>query len=99
MEAAMRLVQLSGHMGKIFLVPAEQDLVKLAQLDENSTFLVAGNIDSIGSSIVHWIVERRAKNIVLCSCGVESHPTVLTRIQFAADKGCTILPATVTFPA
>lgn len=35
----MRLVQLSGHMGKIFLVPAEQDLVKVCFLHANLVFL------------------------------------------------------------
>ncbi|CAG9947140.1 unnamed protein product [Clonostachys rosea f. rosea IK726] len=72
-------------MGKIFLVPGQQDLVKL---DEKGTHLVFGNIAGIRSSIVNWIVERGAKNIVIASCSAESHSAVLTLIQSAADKSC-----------
>ncbi|VUC25637.1 unnamed protein product [Clonostachys rosea] len=97
MEAAMRLMQSGGHMGKIVLVPGDQDLVKVVsrprpvQLDGNSTYLVAGNIAGIGSSIVDWMVERGAKSIVIVSRSVEGHSAVPALVQSAADKGCKLV--------
>jgi acyl transferase domain-containing protein/NADPH:quinone reductase-like Zn-dependent oxidoreductase/acyl carrier protein/short-subunit dehydrogenase len=72
--AAFRLMQGSGHIGKILVSPpvAGRDAVRraaatLAPIDPDGVHLVIGGVGGFGLAAANWLVERGAKRIALCS--------------------------------
>ncbi|CAH0043544.1 unnamed protein product [Clonostachys solani] len=84
LENAFRLMQAGKHMGKIVIVPGQDDLVIPQEwslrLDSNKTYLLAGGLGGIGKSICKWMVDRGARNFIL-----------LTRSQTTCEKAAPFL--------
>ncbi|CAG9990181.1 unnamed protein product [Clonostachys byssicola] len=86
LEKAFRVMQAGKHMGKIVIVPSQDDLVKVLpqewshRLDSNKTYLLAGGLGGIGKSICKWMVQRGARNFIL-----------LTRSQSTCEKAAPFL--------
>uniref|UniRef100_A0A8H7N2E1 Carrier domain-containing protein n=1 Tax=Bionectria ochroleuca TaxID=29856 RepID=A0A8H7N2E1_BIOOC len=84
LEKAFRLMQAGKHMGKIVIVPGQDDLVIPQEwslrLDSNKTYLLAGGLGGIGRSICKWMVGRGARNFIL-----------LTRSQSTCEKAAPFL--------
>jgi acyl transferase domain-containing protein/NADPH:quinone reductase-like Zn-dependent oxidoreductase/acyl carrier protein len=67
---AFRLMQASGHIGKIVLVPAANAGVRLRQpprfaLRRDGTYLVTGGISGFGFAAAHWLAQHGAGSIAL----------------------------------
>jgi acyl transferase domain-containing protein/NADPH:quinone reductase-like Zn-dependent oxidoreductase/acyl carrier protein/short-subunit dehydrogenase len=72
--SAFRLMQNSGHIGKIVVRPpvAGKDKVLAApskplRFSEDGIFLVAGGIGGFGLSAAEWLVAKGVRRIALCS--------------------------------
>ncbi len=68
---AIRLMQQSGHVGKILVRPPPQDWApgtlrrKEFKVDPARTHLVAGGLGGFGVETARWLVERGARHLVL----------------------------------
>ena len=72
--SAFRLMQSSGHIGKIVVKPpvAGEDRVLTAprqgmRADPDGVHLVLGGIGGFGLAAAHWLVEKGARKLALCS--------------------------------
>nr|WHN38866.1 polyketide synthase 5 [Elsinoe perseae] len=73
-EEAFRLMQTGKHIGKIVLEAKDDDMVnvlpevpKVTTFRADATYLIAGGGGGLGRSIVAWLVNQGAKNILLLS--------------------------------
>ena len=68
---AFRLMQSSGHIGKIVLahgeVPVAADPPKLFAARADRTFLVTGGVEGFGLATAHWLVGHGARHLALLS--------------------------------
>jgi phthiocerol/phenolphthiocerol synthesis type-I polyketide synthase C len=69
---AFRLMQASGHIGKLVLVPNGNAGVRLRQAPEmnlrrDGTYLVTGGISGFGFAAARWLVQHGAGSIALLS--------------------------------
>src|SRR5205823_13898681 len=69
-EDAFRLMQASGHIGKIVLVPGENAGLRLPQRTEfalrgDGTYLVTGGLSGFGFAAARWLAEHGAGSIAL----------------------------------
>ncbi|KEQ90223.1 hypothetical protein AUEXF2481DRAFT_71742 [Aureobasidium subglaciale EXF-2481] len=77
-ESAYRMMQAGRHMGKILLVPSENEHVQLmsqpavATLSAEHSYLLIGGLGGIGRSITDWMVSRGAKHLILLSRSADS---------------------------
>src|SRR5207244_1221910 len=67
---AFRLMQASGHIGKLVLVPNGNAGVRLRQAPEmtlrrDATYLVTGGISGFGFAAARWLVQHGAGTIAL----------------------------------
>jgi acyl transferase domain-containing protein/NADPH:quinone reductase-like Zn-dependent oxidoreductase/acyl carrier protein/NADP-dependent 3-hydroxy acid dehydrogenase YdfG len=99
--SAFRLMQGSGHIGKIVVkapVPGE-DAVLMApraglRADPAGVHLVLGGIGGFGLATAHWLVEKGARKIALCSRrGVADDDTTAAIAKWAAQGVKTSLHA------
>jgi phthiocerol/phenolphthiocerol synthesis type-I polyketide synthase C len=70
LDDAFRLMQSSGHIGKIILQPHGNSGVRLRQASElalrrDGTYLVSGGIDGYGYECARWLVAHGAGSIAL----------------------------------
>ncbi|MBS3649508.1 SDR family NAD(P)-dependent oxidoreductase [Pseudaminobacter sp. 19-2017] len=90
---AFRLMQSSGHIGKIVVVPpaAGVDTVRKAQgpglkIDADGIHLVLGGIGGFGLGAANWLVDKGAKKVALCSRrGVADEATTAAMKKWAAQ--------------
>jgi hypothetical protein len=97
MEKAMRQMQSGVHMGKLILVPRPGDKVKVISrapslsLDNaDSTYLIVGGLGGVGHAIALWMMEKRAKNLLVISRKAASHPKASSLLQKAKAHGCNL---------
>ena len=97
MEMAMRHMQGGSHIGKLVLVPRSADQVKVVSrsrpLDlENtgSTYLIVGGLGGIGRAITLWMIDNKAKNILILSRREASGPDAEQLLQSARVNGCNL---------
>ncbi|MBV9824293.1 MAG: SDR family NAD(P)-dependent oxidoreductase [Alphaproteobacteria bacterium] len=69
---AFRLMQASGHIGKLVLVPEQNKGVRLAArtdltIRRDSTYVVTGGITGFGFAAARWLAEQGAGSIALLS--------------------------------
>jgi acyl transferase domain-containing protein/acyl carrier protein len=69
-EDAFRLMQASGHVGKLVLVPNGNTGVRLRQVPDlalrrDGTYLVTGGISGFGFATARWLAEHGAGSIAL----------------------------------
>ena len=67
---ALRLMQASGHIGKLVLVPNGNSGVRLRQTSESvlrrdGTYLVTGGISGFGFAAARWLAQKGAGSIAL----------------------------------
>ncbi len=68
---AMRLMQQSGHVGRILVRPPQAGCAPKAlrrtefQLDATRTHLISGGLGGFGIETARWLVERGARHLVL----------------------------------
>jgi NADPH:quinone reductase-like Zn-dependent oxidoreductase/acyl carrier protein len=72
LDDAFRLMQSSGHIGKIVLVPAGNSGVQLRQpppiqVRRDGTYLITGGVEGFGFEAARWLVARGAGSIALVS--------------------------------
>jgi acyl transferase domain-containing protein/NADPH:quinone reductase-like Zn-dependent oxidoreductase/acyl carrier protein/short-subunit dehydrogenase len=72
--SAFRLMQGSGHIGKILVLPPVSGQGSVAraprapfEVDPSGIHLVVGGIGGFGLAAAEWLVERGARRIALCS--------------------------------
>ncbi|KAL3429943.1 hypothetical protein BDV09DRAFT_200122 [Aspergillus tetrazonus] len=96
LEKAFRLMQTGKHMGKIVLVPGEDDHVKVlpqkwsSQLDPKATYLVVGGLGGIGKSICRWMVERGARSFILLTRSAKTRAKSVAYIDELKASGCVV---------
>ncbi|RFU79402.1 polyketide synthase [Trichoderma arundinaceum] len=73
-QEAFCSLQGRANLGKIILVPNEEDIVPIVPsrktthtLDPNASFVICGGFGGIGKSICKWIVSRGAKYLIILS--------------------------------
>ncbi|KAH7127804.1 putative polyketide synthase [Dactylonectria estremocensis] len=73
-EEAFRYMQAGKHMGKIVLVPEDDDIVPVApraktayRLDPESTYVIAGGFGGLGRSLARRMASQGAKNLIIMS--------------------------------
>ena len=70
LDDAFRLMQSSGHIGKLVLVPGANDGVRLREppevvLRRDGTYLITGGIEGFGYECARWLVAHGAGSIAL----------------------------------
>ena len=86
-KEAFRLMQGSGHIGKIVVTPpmSGRDAVlkapPIAALAGDGVYLVVGGTGGFGLAAAEWLVERGARSIALCSRRGALDRTVATTID------------------
>src|SRR5207237_576992 len=69
-DEAFRLMQASGHIGKLVLVPADNAGVRLRDaatlaVNAEGTYLVTGGLTGFGFEAARWLVQQGARSIAL----------------------------------
>jgi NADPH:quinone reductase-like Zn-dependent oxidoreductase len=97
MEKVMRQMQGGLHMGKLVLVPGPHDKIRVVSrfrplsLDHpDSTYLLSGGLGGIGRTIAYWMIEKGAKNILICSRNAASHAEATALVESGKAKGCNV---------
>ena len=72
LDDALRLMQSSGHIGKLVLEPRANAGVRLREppattLRRDGTYLVTGGVEGFGFEAARWLVARGARSIALIS--------------------------------
>lgn len=95
MEKALRQMQGGSHIGKIVLVPGQDDKVKVMshQLplkldDTQSTYMIVGGLGGIGRTTALWMIEKGAKNMLITSRKGDSGPGATKLREAAQVAGC-----------
>ena len=91
-DDAFRLMQSSGHIGKLVLVPGAQEGVRLRQPPEfvarrDGTYLVTGGIDGFGFAAARWLVARGAGSIALLGRRGSDTPGCSERVAELEARG------------
>jgi acyl transferase domain-containing protein/NADPH:quinone reductase-like Zn-dependent oxidoreductase/acyl carrier protein/NAD(P)-dependent dehydrogenase (short-subunit alcohol dehydrogenase family) len=94
-DDAFRLMQSSGHIGKLVLVPAENAGVRLRHPPDfaarpDGTYLVTGGIDGFGFETAHWLVGRGARSIALLGRRGPETPGSQARVDALAAAGAEV---------
>ena len=92
---AFRLMQSSGHIGKLVLTPdAEIDLpphtVPEYQARRDGTYLVTGGVDGFGFAAARWLVEHGAGSVALLSRRGPETPGCAERVAELAAAGAEV---------
>ncbi len=85
MGDAFRLMQASGHIGKLVLVPNQNAGVRLRQAPEmvlrgDGTYLVTGGLSGFGFAAARWLAEHGAGAIALLGRRGAQTPGALDRV-------------------
>jgi acyl transferase domain-containing protein/NADPH:quinone reductase-like Zn-dependent oxidoreductase/acyl carrier protein len=86
MGDAFRLMQASGHIGKLVLVPNQNAGVRLRQAPEmalrrDGTYLVTGGLSGFGFAAARWLAEHGAGAIALLSRRGAQTPGAVDRVE------------------
>ncbi len=92
---AFRLMQASGHIGKLVLVPNRNAGVRLRQapaieLRRDGTYLVTGGIAGFGFAAARWLVEHGAGSIALLGRRGAATPGATERAAELAALGAEV---------
>jgi acyl transferase domain-containing protein/NADPH:quinone reductase-like Zn-dependent oxidoreductase/acyl carrier protein/NADP-dependent 3-hydroxy acid dehydrogenase YdfG len=90
---AFRLMQSSGHIGKVVLTPAAMpDVAAPAPVfaaRPDRTFVVTGGLDGFGLATAQWLVARGARHLALLSRRGPTSPGASDRVEAFAAEGVT----------
>jgi NADPH:quinone reductase-like Zn-dependent oxidoreductase/acyl carrier protein len=89
---AFRLMQASGHIGKLVLVPDDNTGVRVAlnaeiPIGPEGTYLVTGGLSGFGFAAARWLVEQGARSIALLGRRGAETPGAADRIKELAALG------------
>jgi phthiocerol/phenolphthiocerol synthesis type-I polyketide synthase C len=92
---AFRLMQASGHIGKLVLVPNENAGVRLRQAPEmtlhhDGTYLVSGGLSGFGFAAARWLAEHGAGSLALLSRRGEQTPGAGERVAELQSLGAEV---------
>jgi NAD(P)-dependent dehydrogenase (short-subunit alcohol dehydrogenase family)/acyl carrier protein len=95
-DAALRLMQASGHIGKLVLVPNSNRGVRLERAAEmplrrDGTYLVTGGLTGFGFEAARWLAERGAGSIALLSRRGPETPGAAERASELRALGAEVL--------
>jgi len=95
LDDAFRLMQSSGHIGKIVLVPAANSGVQLRQpptiqVRRDGTYLVTGGVEGFGFEAARWLVARGAGSIALVSRRGSETPGCEARVRELEAAGAEV---------
>jgi phthiocerol/phenolphthiocerol synthesis type-I polyketide synthase C len=95
LDDALRLMQSSGHIGKLVLVPRANAGVQLRQASEialrrDGTYLVTGGIDGFGYECARWLAAHGAGSIALVGRRGPATPGCNTRIAELEAAGAEV---------
>ncbi len=94
-DEAFRLMQSSGHIGKLVLVPAANSAVRLRSPPElkvrrDGTYLITGGTDGFGFEMARWLAARGAGAIALVSRRGAETPGCAERVAELEAAGATV---------
>jgi acyl transferase domain-containing protein/NADPH:quinone reductase-like Zn-dependent oxidoreductase len=95
-EDAFRLMQRSGHIGKILVRPAERATADTRQVgrfpvDPEGLHVVFGGTSGFGLATAAWLVRRGARHLVLASRSGRVAPSAKAELEAMRDLGADIL--------
>jgi phthiocerol/phenolphthiocerol synthesis type-I polyketide synthase C len=95
LEDAFRLMQSSGHIGKLVLVPDANAGVSLRKppetvLRRDGTYLVTGGIEGFGYECARWLVAHGAGSIALLSRRGSATPGCEARVKELEASGAEV---------
>ncbi|KAF5012109.1 hypothetical protein FDECE_1826 [Fusarium decemcellulare] len=103
-EEAFRFMQQGKHVGKIVMVPEENDMVLAIPassgpftFQEDASYLITG-FGGLGRSMARWMASRGAKNLIFASRSGDSRPEVRELIDELAEVDTRVkaLPVDIT---
>ena len=95
LEDAFRLMQSSGHIGKLVLVPDANTGVCLRKppeivLRRDGTYLITGGIEGFGYECARWLVAHGAGSIALLGRRGSTTPGCDARVKALEDAGAEV---------
>ena len=94
---AFRLMQQSGHVGKILLRPPASVAAKTPSLpftvDPDRTHLVTGGFGGFGLETARWLADRGARHLVLIGRNGPQGPESEALLAELAERGVSVLAA------
>ncbi|KAI0163985.1 reducing type I polyketide synthase [Xylariaceae sp. FL1272] len=93
---AFRTMQAGSHIGKLVLVPGDNDMVLASQclnpatLEPEATYMVVGGLTGIGLSISRLLGDRGARNLLLISRNAASHKAGAQISKELQAQGCRV---------
>lgn len=95
--SAFRLMQKSGHIGKILVRPLARDAAAVSgarakkhRADASGAHLIVGGLGGLGLEIGEWLVDAGARSIVLMGRKTTPTPEALARIAQWQDCGADV---------
>jgi phthiocerol/phenolphthiocerol synthesis type-I polyketide synthase C len=92
---AFRLMQQSGHVGKIVVVPPRPTTAIVATptrttVRPDRTYLVAGGVGGFGLEAGRWLAARGARHLVLASRSGKLDEAATARVEALRASGCAV---------
>ncbi len=97
-QDAFRLMQRSGHIGKILVKPESPDAILVPpqvdglSFDQEGAHIVVGGLGGFGGEVAYWLADHGAKRITLTSRTGIPGDTHRQIIRTLADKGVEVRP-------
>ncbi|KAL7959326.1 hypothetical protein V8C34DRAFT_280434 [Trichoderma compactum] len=94
---ALRILQAGTGMGKIVLVPREDDVLPLLApspaplgFSRDASYVLSGGLGGIGRSVAAWMASRGARNLIFLSSSGRITPAVTTMREALEADGCRV---------
>ncbi|MBI3514036.1 MAG: SDR family NAD(P)-dependent oxidoreductase, partial [Proteobacteria bacterium] len=92
---AFRLMQSSGHIGKIVLVPDQESIARTARpptfaAHADGTYVVTGGLAGFGLETARWLASHGARHLALIGRRGADTPGATAAIAELARKGCAV---------
>ncbi|KAH8799173.1 hypothetical protein F5884DRAFT_905619 [Xylogone sp. PMI_703] len=95
---AFRQLQNGKGMGKIVLVPSEDDIVPVRspratphRFEADATYVLSGGFGGLGRSIARWMVSRGARNLVFMSRSGATRKPAEKLVRELESRGCRVI--------
>ncbi|KAJ4863148.1 KR domain-containing protein [Trichoderma breve] len=94
---ALRILQGGTGMGKIVLVPREDDVLPVLppspaplSFRPDASYVLSGGLGGIGRSVAAWMASRGARNLIFLSSSGRITPAVTTMREALEADGCSV---------
>jgi hypothetical protein len=92
---ALRILQAGTGMGKIVLVPRDDDVLPVfppspapLRFSPDASYVLSGGLGGIGRSVATWMAARGARNLIFLSSSGRITPAVTTMRETLEADGC-----------